>query len=141
MTPADLEFAWGLYRESMKPLTEEYLAWDDARQKRVVERDAASGQASVIMRGGAEIGWLRVRETADEVELCQLYVAPGSRDRGAGTAMVRRLLANAGGTGKAVTLQVLRNNRARALYEHLGFRRTGEDSCKLHMTWRGAGRT
>ena len=26
--PEDLDFAWGLYRRLMKPLTEELLAWD-----------------------------------------------------------------------------------------------------------------
>ena len=137
MTPADLAFAWTLYRGSMKPLTEEILVWNDAQQMRVVERDVVSGEASVIMRGREPIGWLRARETAAEVELLQLYVAPDARNRGVGTAIVRGLMADAVRKDKAVTLQVLRNNSARSLYTRLGFARTGEDNYKLHMTWRG----
>jgi GNAT superfamily N-acetyltransferase len=93
LTPADLAFAWALYRESMKPLTEEFMTWDDAPQMRVVERDAVSGEASVIMRGRTAIGWLRACETAAEIELLQLYVAPDARDRGVGTAILRGLMA------------------------------------------------
>ena len=60
-TAEDIDFAWGLYRCSMKPLAEEIIAWKEERQKVVVERAVASGQASIIVAGGRQVGWLHVR--------------------------------------------------------------------------------
>ncbi len=61
-TAEDFDFAWGLYRCSMKPLAEQIMAWQEERQKAVVERAVASGQASIIVAGGRQVGWLHVRD-------------------------------------------------------------------------------
>ena len=72
-TAKDFDFAWGLYRDLMKPLAEELMEWKEERQKVVVEREVVSGRASIIVAGGREVGWLHVREETNEIELCQLY--------------------------------------------------------------------
>ena len=54
-TAKDFDFAWGLYRDSMKPLAEELMEWKEERQKVVVEREVVSGRASIIVAGGREV--------------------------------------------------------------------------------------
>lgn len=134
--PGDSEFAWSLYRLLMKSLTEELLEWNDERQKRVVERDIASGQAKIIVVAEQDIGWMHVREDAAGIELCQLYIAPEMQNRGIGTTIVERLMTRARSVDKIVTLEVMKNNRARSLYERLGFTQTGEGRFKLKLEWR-----
>lgn len=140
ITPSDLDFAWNLYRQSMKPLTEALMEWVDERQKQVVEGDVLGGEASIIVRNGHDLGWLHVRETIDALELCQLYVAPEVQNRGIGTVIVERLIGEARRKGKDLNLEVVKNNRARRLYERLGFVPAGESEYKLRMTWTGDNR-
>jgi ribosomal protein S18 acetylase RimI-like enzyme len=52
---------------------------------------------------------------------------------GIGSAVLRELLAEADGAGKTVTLNVNATNRAAALYERLGFRRTGGSEVQHYM--------
>ena len=140
ITLSDLDFAWTLYRQSMKPLTEAFMEWADERQKQVVERDVISGEASIIVQDGHDRGWLRVRESIDGLELCQLYVTLEVQNRGIGTVIVGRLIGEARRKGKKLNLEVVKNNRARRLYERLGFVPAGESEYKLRMTWTGDNR-
>ena len=140
ITLSDLDFAWNLYRQSMKPLTEALMEWVDERQKQVVERDVVSGEASIIVQDGHDRGWLRVRESIDGLELCQLYVTLEVQNRGIGTVIVGRLIGEARRKGKKLNLEVVKNNRARRLYERLGFVPAGESEYKLRMTWTGDNR-
>ena len=133
--PQDFEFAWTLYRDLMKPMTEVFLAWNDEKQRAVVTRDLDSGEARIIEAEGGEVGWLHVREAAAEIELCQLYLIPEMQNRGIGTAIVEDLVVRADGAAKAVTLEVLRNNRARQLYERLGFKVIGSGPIKIQMAF------
>ncbi len=136
-TAKDFDFAWGLYRDLMKPLAEELMEWKEERQKVVVEREVVSGRASIIVAGGREVGWLYVREEANEIELCQLYIVPAQQNCGIGTEIMRRLMGEARRKSKPLILEVMKNNRACALYKRLGFIPTGKSKYKLQMAWGG----
>src|SRR5207247_223885 len=131
----DFRFAWSLYRNLMKPLTVELLEWNEPGQKRVVELALAQKGTSIIVIDGLDAGWLQVDESPDSIYLGQLYLAPSLQNRGIGTAVVRELTDKAKQAGKALTLGVMNNNRARLLHERLGFRVIGESEYKLKMRW------
>jgi ribosomal protein S18 acetylase RimI-like enzyme len=84
---------------------------------------------------GSDAGWLHVSESPDSIYLGQLYLTPALQNRGIGTAIMKELKDRATQAGKALTLDVLKNNRARSLYERLGFRMVGEPEYKLNMRW------
>jgi hypothetical protein len=46
---ADLAFAWQVYRDVMKPLTEALLPWREARQKAVVAAALAEDGSALIV--------------------------------------------------------------------------------------------
>jgi len=119
----------------MKPLTEELLEWNEPGQRRVVELALASKETSIIVVDGLDAGWLQVNESSHSIYLGQLYLAPSLQNRGIGTAVMRDLRDKARQAGKALTLDVMKNNRARLLYERLGFRVIGESEYKLKMRW------
>lgn len=131
--PADFAFAWRVYRETMRPLTEAVMPWDAAGQRGVVRRALAAGTAEVVEDAGARVGWLQVREDEESLGLVHIYLAPGARGRGLGSALLARLAARADAAGKPVCLTVLRHNRARRLYGRLGFRVTGGIGPELAM--------
>jgi ribosomal protein S18 acetylase RimI-like enzyme len=74
-------------------------------------------------------------ETDAEVYLGQLYVVPLMQNRGIGTAVVRQLCDRARREGKALRLEVMKNNRARFLYDRLGLGVVGSTEYKLSMRW------
>ena len=132
----DFRFAWSLYRDLMKPLTVELLGrWNEPGQKRVVELALTQEGTSIIVIDGSDVGWLQVGESSDAIYLGQLYLAPELQNRGIGTAIVTELRDKARQAGKALTLDVMKNNRARFFYERLGFQVIGQSEYKLKMRW------
>ncbi len=134
-TRQDLAFAWALYRASMKPLTEALLEWHEQRQHRMVKETLLAAGTSIVTIGGSRANWLQVRETADEVYLAQLYIRLDWQNRGIGTAIVQRLCDRARRQGKAMRLDIMSNNRARTLYDRLGFRPIARSKLKIKMQW------
>jgi ribosomal protein S18 acetylase RimI-like enzyme len=79
----------------------------------------------VATDGGAVLGALGRRDTADGVEIDRLVVDPAVGRRGTGRALVAAVLADA--AGRRVTVSTGRDNTpARRLYAQAGFRETGE---------------
>ena len=135
-TSQDLDFAWLLYRALMKPLTEEVMRWHDMNQRRIIEGDINSGDAAIILVAADAAGWFLRRHEPDTVRLGQLYVAAHMQNRGIGTSIVQQTLQEARSRNVPVTLEVMKNNRACAFYERLGFTVTAESKFKLHMICR-----
>ena len=121
-TPQDFAFCWSTYREAMKPLTAELMQWDEASQQRGIKEALGDEDASILVAGDGDAGWLHVIETRRNIHLGHLYLAPAQRNRGLGTKFLRWMGERATRKGKNLTLEVLKNNRARGLYERLGFR-------------------
>jgi ribosomal protein S18 acetylase RimI-like enzyme len=134
-TGNDLQFCWSLYRDLMMPLTVELLEWNESGQRRVVEQAVLNTGTSVIVVDGSDVGWLEIVETPHEIYLAQLYVTSRMQNRGIGTAFTRRLFDRAREEAKVVTLDVMKNNRVRTLYERLGFRVVSSSAYKLKMQW------
>lgn len=118
----DFDFCWGLYREALQPLSVGVFAWDDTVQQRHVREALADEGASVLVSEGSDAGWLHVSETRFAIHLGHLYLRPEKRNKGLGTAFLAWMSDRARRKAKDFTLDVMKNNRARLLYERLGFR-------------------
>jgi ribosomal protein S18 acetylase RimI-like enzyme len=138
--PPDLERAWTIYAEAMRPLAEALMPWTEPAQRRVVEAALAEGAEVIEMDGleGRMAGWLQVRRMPEGLFLAHLYLAPEARGRGIGSALLRALLGRACREGGIVALEAMTNNPARALYRRLGFVETGALRHKVRMEWRPA---
>lgn len=76
---------------------------------------------------GELIGRCYFLEAQDCLHLIDLSLLSKWRGRGLGTALLLRLLGQAAERAAVVRLHVEQNNRARWLYERLGFSRVGEN--------------
>ena len=70
------------------------------------------------------------------IRIVDIAIAPGYRGRGAGTALLGGLIAEASAAGKVVELHVESTNPAQRLYRRLGFVDAGDVSPYLRMQWR-----
>ena len=95
------------------------LAWT----KRKIEKRI--GEYTRVLRDGQTVAYFRFAPDGDKMELDDLYVLPAWRNRGVGTAILRRCLA----LGKPIYFYVFTGNtRAVALYEREGFRKAEDVS-------------
>ena len=98
---------------------EEALDWT----KRKIEKRI--GEYTRVLCDGAVAAYYRFVPDGERMELDDLYVLPAFRNKGVGTAVLRRCVAQ----GKPVYFYVFtQNTRAVALYEREGFRRVEDVS-------------
>ena len=91
--------------------------------KRKIEKRI--GEYTRVLRDGQTVAYYRFVPDGDRMELDDLYVLPAWRNRGVGTAILRRCLAQ----GKPIYFYVFTGNaRAVALYEREGFRKAEDVS-------------
>ena len=77
---------------------------------------------AVILVDGEPAGRLYVDRRPDEIRIVDIALLPDRRAMGVGTLLIQRILDEGRASGRPVTIHVERGNRARALYERLGFR-------------------
>ncbi|GEM_PF-739292 len=141
-TPEDEAF---LRRMIIATVTEELMAWNwpEPMRSQLLElqyrgrrqSDRHPGASSeILLLDGAPAGWLVVAESGDEIRIVEIMVAAEVRGRGVASRAIRELFAQADASGKYVRLAVATgNSRALALYERLGFRKTGADEVQVFL--------
>jgi ribosomal protein S18 acetylase RimI-like enzyme len=87
----------------------------------------------VIEMDGEAAGRLYVSRWPGEIRIVDIALLPAFRGRGVGTSLLRGLFEEANQSGRPVTIHVEMNNRARGLYERLGFRPVAERGVYLLM--------
>lgn len=94
-------------------------------------------QFEIILLEDQPAGRLYLDHRPDEVRIVDITLLPGFRKRGLGAGILRALMQEADKSGKRVTIHVERQNRARHLYERLGFQVINEDNqVYLLMEWK-----
>lgn len=78
-------------------------------------------QRSIVVDGDAPIGRLYVHRDEREIRIVDIALLPEHRGRGVGTALLRDVLAEGERTARPIRIHVQVFNRARALYDRLGF--------------------
>jgi ribosomal protein S18 acetylase RimI-like enzyme len=138
-TAGDLDRLFEIHRLAIRPYVEATWGWDEAWQAAYFREHFDPAIRQVICCGGRAIGFLDVVHRPDCVFLQNVEIEPEHQGRGVGTALVRRVLADAETEGVPARLQVLKvNERARMLYERLGFVQTGATETHIEMERRAS---
>jgi ribosomal protein S18 acetylase RimI-like enzyme len=106
--------------------------WDDAQKRAFVEmqfqaqsdhyrKARPESTYDVILDDGRPVGRLIVDREVPEIHIVDIALLPAARGRGIGGELLGRLLAEADAAGREVSIYVEVQNRARSLYERLGF--------------------
>jgi ribosomal protein S18 acetylase RimI-like enzyme len=92
--------------------------------------------AQVLEEAGRVVGLFKVDRGHAPWKVIQIQLAPALQGRGIGQALLLDFIQEARDAGHDVTLNVLKQNPARALYERLGFVVTGEEGSEYVMLLR-----
>ena len=98
-----------------------FLRWQFDAQARWYAEQYASASREIVLIDGEPAGRLYVHRIEDEILIIDIALLPHHRGNGAGTSLLRDVLAEADAAGKRVTIHVERFNPALRLYERLGF--------------------
>ena len=91
--------------------------------------------SDVIIVDDEPAGRLLVARWSREIRIVDITLLPVFRGRGIGSELLAELMDEAVEMGKALSIHVERDNRARGLYERLGFEPVGETGVYLRMEW------
>ena len=128
----DLDYLLWLREETM---TEHFLKTGiSATQQDHIDRVLfCFDNAQLIFLNGQRIGLLKVVEDAERIELVQIQLEPAHQGKGIGQEVLNSIIEKSLREGKPLSLSVLKGNRARKLYERLGFKKVKETDFSLLM--------
>ena len=133
-TEADFAFLYHLHRATMKDYVAQTWGWDEAVQAAMFKDRFDPGRSYIVVVGGRDVGFLSMERRIDTLFLANLQILPEEQGQGLGTAIIKAILAQAYDEGISVSLQVLKVNPARHLYERLGFVVSGETATHYLMS-------
>jgi ribosomal protein S18 acetylase RimI-like enzyme len=133
VTTNDREFLWEVHRTALRPAVEATWGWDEAFQIRYFAEHFATSDRFIVCVDGVDAGVLHFTVKEDHLFLVTIALLPSHQGRGLGSTLVNMVLEEGGRRNLPVRLQVLKANRARKLYERLGFEPYGESETHVHM--------
>jgi ribosomal protein S18 acetylase RimI-like enzyme len=92
----------------------------------------------IILSGDDPIGRLYVSRWPEEIRIIDIALLPAHRNRGAGSILIREILAEAEQAGKCVTIHVEKMNSARRLYDRLGFEHAEDNGVYDLLRWQSS---
>ena len=122
VAPRDFSYCWSIYRDAIQPLASALGDWNEVARHKTIDEALADSGASILVQRQEAAGWLHVDETRHEIHLGHLYLEPQARNHGLGSKFMTWMNERARRKDKVLTTDILKNNRAKALAERLGFR-------------------
>lgn len=130
----DSDLLFNLHRDAMQVLVSAVFGeWDDAVQRDLHDAWFEPDLVQVVEVDARPVGMIAVSWSGPQVEIHRLEVESARRGQGLGTELMSFILAEADLRGLATVLEVFRINRARGLYERLGFREVSRDDTKVYL--------
>jgi ribosomal protein S18 acetylase RimI-like enzyme len=147
VSAGDQEFLYQLYADTRReeialfgwpPAQQEaFLRMQFNAQRTWYETAYAGAEHRLILVDSESAGRILVFRETKANRLVDISLLSHFRGQNIGTRLLRDLIHQSANEGLEVHLQVLKSNRARALYERLAFTVTGEDGMYYRMENKG----
>ena len=150
VTPDDDEFLLAVYTSTRADelaqvdwqpgQKESFVRWQFDLQRKEYDARYPGARYEVVLVNGQPAGriWVGVDDT--EIRLLDIGLLEEFQNRGVGTVLLKRLIAEAGEANKSLRHMVfVLNNDAHRFYERLGFVTFEDVGGYKHMEWKGEG--
>ena len=133
-TESDKPFVWEANRQAYRDVVvRQWGQWDDEIQESNFNEKWESADFEVIERTGERVGAIWTTDEGEYLRLREVFLLPEYQGQRIGTQLVEQELARARRQNKPLRLRVLRESRARVLYERFGFAVVEEEESTLWM--------
>jgi ribosomal protein S18 acetylase RimI-like enzyme len=112
-----------------------FLRMQFTAQSRFYQSEYLGAAFQIIEWKGMPVGRLYLHRRPQEIRVMDISLLPEHRGRGIGRGLLEKVLDEAAGLGKSVTIHVETFNRAIRLYERLGFQRVASNGIYHLMEW------
>lgn len=134
----ELDGLYAIHRAAMETyVSQTWGSWDDAFQRHHFREHWPDVRLAIDVEGILG-GFVDLDESPERIRVENIELLPAHQNKGIGTAILVSVQQRAAGRNLPVSLQVLKVNPARRLYERLGFRQIGETETHYQMVWQGA---
>jgi len=130
----DVGFLEDVHVAALGPVALVGYGWPAFRLRDQFHKEIAVHNCHVIIVDGVDAGYLSIEDKIEFWYIDAIAIAPKYQKKGVGTATIRSVLVEAGTL--PVRLNVLHINKAKSLYERLGFRTILHDQRRQIMEWR-----
>jgi ribosomal protein S18 acetylase RimI-like enzyme len=117
----DFDFLYNLKVACLKDYVTETFGWDEEYQQRRFKDYFDPTSTEIIVVNDQDVGQISLVDLDDELFISGIYILPPWQNQGLGAMVLGDVISDAGQKGISVSLQVLKVNPARRLYERLGF--------------------
>ena len=114
---------------------EAFVRMQYAAQKQHYAAAFPGASHDIIYVDEKPVGRIYLDPREHELHILDVTILPEHRGRGTGQRLLRRLMEEAGASGKAVTIYVESFNPSLRLFEKLGFQKIREEGFQLLMKW------
>jgi len=123
--------AWGWEQ----PMVDAFLRMQWNAQRQSYSLQFPDAEELLIRIGGRNAGRCLLHKAPSSLRIVDISLLPEYRNQGVGSRAIRRLMEQAGRSGLPVELSVSADNRAKRLYERLGFEAVGASGPYVMMRW------
>lgn len=136
-TDKDFELALQIKSRSIKIYIDKIWGWDDTVQLEYHRNDFNPATLQIILDNhGHEIGLLDVREDDGLIYIKSILIDHSAQGKGIGTQILTKIIQQSAQSNKKIELQVYKiNEKARKLYERLGFKIIGQTELHYQMAY------
>ena len=128
ITETEIDAAFGVFKEYMKPLIDGAFAWDEQFQRNGFASRLRPGWFYWVYSKGSRVGLVCYKHTNQSVHVHLLVVFANCQGKGIGQAVIKYLMFQAYELGRSLSLSCFKkNDPALNLYKKLGFLIVSED--------------
>jgi GNAT superfamily N-acetyltransferase len=136
-TESDRTFFRNVHHLAYRDVIESMFGWDEKSQDHYADIDFNSRNPHIIQYEEKPVGVLGWQEKQDHIWFGPIFVLPQFQNKGIGSFLVKQFIENAEAKNIALRLQTLRmNERAKKLYERLGFIVLSSNEIHWHMEYK-----
>lgn len=132
-TPEDYDFLYELHCRTMRDYIEATWGWDELWQQNHFKQHFQPESNQIILLNGRKIGRAEIDCKESKAHIGNIQILPAYQNKGVGSQVILDIVRQSQQRKHCVTLQVLKVNPARRLYERLGFVVEGEDEAHFKM--------
>lgn len=133
----DIDFARHVHHQAYKDVvTRQFGTWDEQAQDGFFNGDWIASAYEIVVCDGVPCGYLCVLDHEKHIHIIDIVLLSAFQGRGIGTHILRQIIERAKARQVPIKLGALKENRAIALYQRLGFKEFKRTETQILMEWR-----